>query len=162
MSQVATSHHADDEQYLASSRAIGEANLHHRKHWEWAYIHATAVHADVIGDGRSALGFGVGSEPLVAAIAAAGSTVLATDQRPETEHDEGSAFGGDQVKNDVAVSGWPDRQQTAQCMGHGLSGCERQGGNQQDHKASILGVLVELMGCAPAADPADAIGTVGC
>ena len=84
VSQVATSHHADDEQYLMSSRAIGEANLHHRKHWEWAYIHATAVHADVIGDGRSALGFGVGSEPLVAAFAAAGSTVLATDQSPET------------------------------------------------------------------------------
>jgi len=84
MSQVATSHHAEDEQYLASSRAIGESNLHHRKHWEWAYIHASAVHAGVVGDGCRALGFGVGSEPLVAAFAAAGTTVLATDQSPET------------------------------------------------------------------------------
>ena len=42
------------------------------------------MHADVIRDGCSALGFGVGSEPPVAAFAAAGSTVLATDQSPET------------------------------------------------------------------------------
>lgn len=78
--QVASAHHVDDPVYRASSAAIAEGNLFHRKHWEWVFIHATAERLGLLAPGRSALGFGVGTEPLVPAFAAAGMTVIATDQ----------------------------------------------------------------------------------
>lgn len=79
-SQIASAHHVDDPQYEWASSAIGESNLYHRKHWEWVYILATANHFGVLRKDASALGFGVGSEPLVAAFAAAGMSITATDQ----------------------------------------------------------------------------------
>ena len=78
--QVASGHHVDDPQYAESSRALGEGNLFHRKHWEWVFIHATAERLGLLKTGRSALGFGVGREPLVSAFAAAGLHVTATYQ----------------------------------------------------------------------------------
>ena len=78
--QVASAHHVANSAYARSSAALAETNLFHRKHWEWAFIHATAGRLGLLTPGRSALGFGVGSEPLVPAFAAAGMTVVATDQ----------------------------------------------------------------------------------
>ena len=82
--QVASGHHVDDPQYAESSRALGEGNLFHRKHWEWVFIHATAERLGLLKTGRSALGFGVGREPLVSAFGAAGLHVTATDQPSTT------------------------------------------------------------------------------
>ena len=84
MGQVASGHHVDDPQYQVSSNALGEGNLFHRKHWEWVFIHATAERAGLLQPGKSALGFGVGREPLVSAFAAAGMGVVATDQSATT------------------------------------------------------------------------------
>ena len=78
--QVASGYHVDDPQYRVSSDALGEGNLFHRKHWEWVFIHATAERAGLLRDGSSALGFGVGREPLVSAFAERGVRVVATDQ----------------------------------------------------------------------------------
>src|SRR5262245_56361724 len=51
----------------------------HRKHWEWAYIAAVLEQRGKLGPGRHGLGFAVGEEPLTAAFASLGCTVLATD-----------------------------------------------------------------------------------
>ena len=90
--QVATAHHAADPVYLSASDAIGESNLLHRKHWEWVFTHATADRLNLLEAGRSALGFGVGTEPLVSAFAARGVEILATDQ-PEDQAGDWATTG---------------------------------------------------------------------
>jgi len=55
----------------------------HRKMWEWLFI-AEALHErGLLAPGRRGLGFGVGQEPLVAAFAAQGCDLVATDQPHE-------------------------------------------------------------------------------
>jgi hypothetical protein len=54
----------------------------HRKVWEWAYILRVAEVAGVLAEGRSALGFGVGQEPVPAVLASRGLRVMATDRDP--------------------------------------------------------------------------------
>lgn len=63
---------------------MGELNLprrYWRKQWEFAYICQTLANADMLENGRSALGFGVGTEPLPALFASYGVKVVATDQK---------------------------------------------------------------------------------
>jgi SAM-dependent methyltransferase len=52
----------------------------HRKVWEYIYVLRAAEQHGVLQPGRTALGFGVGTEPLPAALARCGVAVLATDQ----------------------------------------------------------------------------------
>jgi hypothetical protein len=52
----------------------------HRKVWEWAFILQVADQYACLSPGISALGFGVGTEPLPAVLASFGVRVLATDQ----------------------------------------------------------------------------------
>jgi len=84
LGQIASARHVDDYEYQTSSQVLKESNLYHRKHWEWVYIYASAKRFGLLKPGKSALGFGVGREPLVSAFAAAGVQVLATDQPSET------------------------------------------------------------------------------
>lgn len=53
--------------------------FYHRKLWEFVFILHHAFRSQAIGPGKRCLGFGVGSEPLPAAFAHAGSDVAATD-----------------------------------------------------------------------------------
>lgn len=53
-----------------------------RKLWEWCYILRVAEQHGKLGPGVDALGFGVGTEPLPAALASFGLRVLATDLDP--------------------------------------------------------------------------------
>jgi hypothetical protein len=55
----------------------------HRKLWEWCYILRAAEQHGKLEQGAKALGFGVGSEPLPAAFARFGVSVLATDRAPD-------------------------------------------------------------------------------
>jgi predicted O-methyltransferase YrrM len=55
----------------------------HRKLWEWCYILRAAEQHGKLASGAKAVGFGVGSEPLPAALAHFGLTVLATDREPD-------------------------------------------------------------------------------
>ena len=55
----------------------------HRKLWEWCYILRAAEQHGKLVRGAKAVGFGVGSEPLPAALAHFGLSVLATDRAPE-------------------------------------------------------------------------------
>jgi len=51
----------------------------HRKVWEFVYVLRAAEQYGLLAEGRRAVGFGVGQEPIPAALAAHGVSVLATD-----------------------------------------------------------------------------------
>lgn len=51
----------------------------HRKVWEFVYVLRAAEQCGVLEEGRHAVGFGVGREPIPAALAASGVSVVATD-----------------------------------------------------------------------------------
>ena len=74
----------------------------HRKLWEWCYILRAAEENGKLAAGASALGFGVGSEPLPAALASFGMTVVATDREPEAS--AGWAVSGQHMENLVSLA----------------------------------------------------------
>jgi 2-polyprenyl-3-methyl-5-hydroxy-6-metoxy-1,4-benzoquinol methylase len=63
--------------------ALGEILRYHRKLWEFVFICQVLYERGMIADGRRALGFGVGAEPLTAYFAAHGVEIVATDMAPE-------------------------------------------------------------------------------
>lgn len=90
VSQVVTSAQFLEEHYPRLVAELGEEPKLHRKQWEFVWILRVLEARGLLSPGRIGLGFGVGREPLVAAIAARGAHVLATDLPP----------------NDEAVAGW--------------------------------------------------------
>ena len=69
----------------------------HRKLWEWVYIVEAVRQAGCLRRGATALGFGVGNEPVPAMLAAQGVRVLATDQDVATSglwSETGQHLGG--------------------------------------------------------------------
>ena len=58
---------------------VGGKGLH-RKVWEYVYVLRAAEQQGLLAPGRAALGFGVGTEPLPAALARRRRRALATDQ----------------------------------------------------------------------------------
>jgi hypothetical protein len=83
VSMVAAGAHVDDAAYQRWLPIIGQPHGRHRKVWEWCFILQALERHGVLTDGASAVGFGVGTEPLVAVLAARGVRVLATDQPVE-------------------------------------------------------------------------------
>lgn len=71
-------------EYAQLAGLLGEVPRPHRKQWEFVSILRAGLAAEVIAPGKSALGFGVGREPITSALAAAGVQVLATDQPVST------------------------------------------------------------------------------
>jgi hypothetical protein len=57
----------------------GDRVLLHRKMWEWLYVARVLEERGALAPGRRGLVFGVGHEPLVAAFAARGCEIVATD-----------------------------------------------------------------------------------
>ena len=80
---VAAGAHVDDPAYARWLPVIGQPHGRHRKVWEWCFILEALERHGVLAAGRSAIGFGVGTEPLTAVLAARGVRVLATDQPAE-------------------------------------------------------------------------------
>ncbi|HUC04290.1 MAG TPA: class I SAM-dependent methyltransferase [Acidimicrobiales bacterium] len=66
-------------EYRSWQEYFGRTMAVDRKDWEWAAICRAMESAGVLKPGARALGFGVGSEPLVAALAAKGLDIVATD-----------------------------------------------------------------------------------
>ena len=60
-------------------RELRETPRLHRKQWEFVYIMQVLSHMGMLTPGRRGLGFGVGNEPLPAAMAARGCEIVATD-----------------------------------------------------------------------------------
>jgi SAM-dependent methyltransferase len=58
---------------------LGEGLRYHRKLWEFVFICQALWERGLMSEGRRALGFGVGTEPLTALFASHGCEVLATD-----------------------------------------------------------------------------------
>jgi hypothetical protein len=88
----------------------GTTVLVNRKIWEWLLVAAALEERGMLQPGKRGLVFGVGHEPLVAAFAARGCTIVATDLDPER----------------AAASGWVETEQHATGLddlnAHGLCG----------------------------------------
>jgi 2-polyprenyl-3-methyl-5-hydroxy-6-metoxy-1,4-benzoquinol methylase len=66
----------------------------HRKVWEWTYILQALSLSGMTSPGRKGVGFGVGKEPLVSALALRGCEVIATDLDEARAIDQGWATTG--------------------------------------------------------------------
>jgi 2-polyprenyl-3-methyl-5-hydroxy-6-metoxy-1,4-benzoquinol methylase len=76
----------------------------HRKVWEFCYILRAAEQHGKLEPGLTALGFGVGQEPLPAALAKFGLTVLATDLDASAEESAAWAATGQHLSQMSALS----------------------------------------------------------
>ncbi|MFT5288906.1 MAG: SAM-dependent methyltransferase [Planctomycetota bacterium] len=83
VSQAATASQCDDPIYIRWCDVIREEPKLHRKQWEFVYVLQALEVRGMLAEGRRGLGFGVGREPLVAALAARGCALLATDLEPD-------------------------------------------------------------------------------
>jgi|CXWL01.1.fsa_nt_gi 2-polyprenyl-3-methyl-5-hydroxy-6-metoxy-1,4-benzoquinol methylase len=83
VSMVASGKHVEQAEYQRWLAPLGQSNGRHRKVWEWCFILQALDERHLLRPGARAVGFGVGTEPLVAALAARGVEVLATDQAAE-------------------------------------------------------------------------------
>lgn len=79
-SQCPSAAQVESPRYREWLAVIRESNAYHRKVWEWCYILEALRESNCFVPGGKALGFGVGREPIVAAVAARGIHVQATDQ----------------------------------------------------------------------------------
>jgi hypothetical protein len=73
------------KEYAAWCDRLGVATLVHRKLWEWCYALQVLDDAGMLQPGRRGLGFGVGTEPITAILAARGVDVVATDLPPQAD-----------------------------------------------------------------------------
>ena len=79
VSQACTQAQFDTPTYRYWCREIRETPRYHRKQWEFCYILQTLNSYGAIREGHRGLGFGVGTEPLTAVLAARGCHIVATD-----------------------------------------------------------------------------------
>lgn len=82
VSQACTQAQFDTPIYHYWCREIREAPRYHRKQWEFCYILQALAVNGAIAPERRGIGFGVGTEPLTAVLAARGCRILATDLDP--------------------------------------------------------------------------------
>lgn len=92
--------------YADWAARMGDLPRFNRKQWEHVTILEAARQAGMLTPGRSAVGFGVGTEPIPALLASFGLTVLATDQAETaaahwTSRDEHAASLEALVKPDI-------------------------------------------------------------
>ena len=81
ISQACTYRQTRAPEYARWCERLHQPHLVHRKQWEWCFILQALEAAGMIEPGRRGLGFGVGTEPLVPYLAAAGCEIVATDLR---------------------------------------------------------------------------------
>lgn len=82
-SQAVTWLQVTSEEFRRACAQLGLEPRTHRKRWELAYIWRVLECAGCLRPGARGLGFGVGREPLVAALAGRGCSVTATDLAPD-------------------------------------------------------------------------------
>lgn len=83
VSQTVTAAQVVSPKYASWAKVLGEQPRFHRKQWEYVIVLEAADQAGLLREGCAAIGFGVGTEPLPAALASRGVEVLATDQAAE-------------------------------------------------------------------------------
>ena len=79
ISQACTQAQFHTPTYRYWCREIRETPRYHRKQWEFCYILQALSSYGAIREGQRGLGFGVGTEPLTAVLAARGCHIVATD-----------------------------------------------------------------------------------
>lgn len=89
VSQACTQAQMEEPHYAYWCNEIRELPRMHRKQWEFCFILQALKQHNMLEEGRRALGFGVGMEPLAAVFATRGVSVLATDLEPEEALDAG-------------------------------------------------------------------------
>ncbi|MDJ0979101.1 MAG: class I SAM-dependent methyltransferase [Erythrobacter sp.] len=89
VSQSCTQNQFLEPHYSRWCGAIREEPRRHRKQWEFCYILQALKTRGMMTEGKRALGFGVGQEPLAALFASHGVSVLATDLEPAEAADAG-------------------------------------------------------------------------
>jgi Methyltransferase domain len=99
VSQAVSADQFDEPDYVRWAELLGFAEkgrlvvrgsiptVFNRKVWEWAFVLRAAEQYGLLEPGRTAIGFGVGNEPVPAALARYGMKVVATDQDAEDSED---------------------------------------------------------------------------
>jgi len=93
VSQLPTANQMKSGVYQRWLDEIREKNRFNRKQWEYVYILQALHEHDLLREGVSGLGFGVGSEPLPAVMAGRGCTILATEINIEKPNARGWVKG---------------------------------------------------------------------
>lgn len=104
VSQACTQAQMEEPHYTYWCNQIREEPRNHRKQWEFCYILQALKSQGMLEEGRTALGFGVGLEPLAAIFARSGVKVLATDLEPEGAHDAGWVSTAQHAQNKAALN----------------------------------------------------------
>ena len=89
VSQACTQAQMEEVHYTRWCNEIQEVPRSHRKQWEFCYILRALEHHGMLKPGQRGLGFGVGEEPLTAAMAVRGVQVLATDLAADEAKEKG-------------------------------------------------------------------------
>lgn len=82
-SQICTASQFQEAAYRGWCKAAKSFVRLHRKQWEYVYIFEALRQSNAIRPGARGVGFGCGTEPTVALLAAQGCRILATDLPPE-------------------------------------------------------------------------------
>ena len=82
-SQTCTASQIFEPEYLVWCQRLRSHQRLHRKQWEHLFILQVLNRSGVIGPGARGVGFGCGTEPIVAWLATRGCSILATDMHPD-------------------------------------------------------------------------------
>jgi hypothetical protein len=104
ISQLATEAQIRSPEYAQWRDALRLPSVVHRKFWEFAYIMQVLEERDLLREGRRGVGFGVGREPLPAAMAARGVQVLATDAPLDSQIEAAWARSGQHADSLAALN----------------------------------------------------------
>jgi len=80
VSQICTASQFAEDHFDRLVSQFNQAPRMHRKQWEYAYILRVLEVHDMLHAGRSGIGFGVADEPILAVMAAAGMSLIATER----------------------------------------------------------------------------------
>lgn len=89
--EFSTCHSADfrHPRFFQMIKLLGGIPHWHRKHWEWAFILHHLLATGALREGARGLGFGVGAEPIPAALANLGAHVVGTDAPVDLQNSAG-------------------------------------------------------------------------
>lgn len=92
--------HFNTDWYRDAGLALGippgvssDVHVSYRKNWEWCAIYEALSSRGMLTEGRSGIGFAVGTEPLASAMASRGARILATDLHIEQSNERWSETG---------------------------------------------------------------------
>jgi SAM-dependent methyltransferase len=100
VSQLPTQEQCESKTFLGWADAMKLPHYVDGKHWEYAYILQALDERGLLAPGKRGLGFGVGKEPLAAAMASRGCELVATDLTPD----------------EALAGGWATTEQYAQTL----------------------------------------------